>query len=36
VGAEPVGSTPQQFTERMLADTAKWARVIKAANVRLQ
>jgi len=36
VGAEAVGSTPQQFTARVLADTAKWARVIKAANVQLQ
>ena len=36
VGAEAVGSTPQQFTERILADTAKWAKVIKAANVKLQ
>ncbi len=36
VGAEAVGSTPQQFTDRILADTAKWARVIKAANVKLQ
>ncbi len=36
VGAEAVGSTPQQFTDRILADTAKWAKVIKAANVKLQ
>ncbi len=36
VGAEPVGSTSEQFTERILADTAKWIRVIKAANVKLQ
>ncbi|MGQ0510616.1 MAG: Bug family tripartite tricarboxylate transporter substrate binding protein [Betaproteobacteria bacterium] len=36
VGAEAVGSTPQQFTARILADTAKWAKVIKAANVKLQ
>jgi tripartite-type tricarboxylate transporter receptor subunit TctC len=36
VGAEPVGSTQQQFTDRILSDTAKWARVIKAANVKMQ
>lgn len=36
VGAEAVGSTPQQFTDRILADTAKWAKLIKAANVKLQ
>ncbi len=36
VGAEAVGSTPQQFTDRILADTAKWAKLIKTANVKLQ
>jgi tripartite-type tricarboxylate transporter receptor subunit TctC len=36
VGAEPVGSTAGEFTQRILADTAKWARVIKAANVKVQ
>lgn len=36
VGAEPVGSTPEQFVERIKSDTAKWAEVIKAANVKVQ
>jgi len=36
VGAEPVGSTPEQFLERVRADTARWAQIIKAANVRVQ
>jgi len=36
VGAEPVGSTPEQFVERIRSDTAKWAEVIKAANVKVQ
>jgi tripartite-type tricarboxylate transporter receptor subunit TctC len=36
VGAEPVGSTAGEFTQRILADSAKWARVIKAANVKVQ
>lgn len=36
VGAEPVGSTPEQFVERVLSDTARWAEVIKAANVKVQ
>ena len=36
VGAEPVGSTPEQFLERIRADTARWAEIIKAANVKVQ
>jgi len=28
-GAEPVGNTPEEFQQRVRADTAKWARVIK-------
>jgi tripartite-type tricarboxylate transporter receptor subunit TctC len=36
VGAEPVGSTSEQFVERIKSDTAKWAEVIKAANVKVQ
>ena len=35
-GAEPVGSTPEQFAERMRADTARWAEVIKAAHVKVE
>lgn len=33
-GAEPVGNTPEEFGAFMKAETAKWARVIKAANIR--
>jgi tripartite-type tricarboxylate transporter receptor subunit TctC len=36
VGAEPVSSTPEQFLERIRADTARWAEIIKAANVKVQ
>jgi tripartite-type tricarboxylate transporter receptor subunit TctC len=36
VGAEPVGSTPQQFVERIRSDAARWAEVIRAANVKVQ
>ena len=35
-GAEPVGSTPEQFAERVRADTARWAEVIKAAKVKVE
>jgi len=31
-GAEPVGNTPEEFQQRVRADTAKWARVIKGMN----
>lgn len=32
-GAEPVGSTPAKFVDHMKAETAKWAKLIKAANI---
>jgi tripartite-type tricarboxylate transporter receptor subunit TctC len=36
VGAEPVGSTSEQFVERIKSDMVRWAEVIKAANVKVQ
>jgi tripartite-type tricarboxylate transporter receptor subunit TctC len=36
VGAEPVGGTQEQFTARILADTVKWAQVIKTAKVKIE
>jgi len=36
VGAEPVGSTPEQFVERIRSDSVKWAEVIRAGNVKVQ
>ncbi len=36
VGAEPVGGTSEQFTARILSDTARWAQVIKAARVKIE
>jgi len=33
---EPVGNTPQEFGAFMKREHAKWAKVIKAANVRIQ
>jgi tripartite-type tricarboxylate transporter receptor subunit TctC len=33
LGAEPVGSTPDQFTAFMKAETEKWLRVSKAAGI---
>ena len=36
LGAEPVGGTPQQFSALIKSEIAKWAKVIKEANVELQ
>ena len=36
LGIEPVGNTPAQFGEEMKADLARWAEVVKAANVRVE
>lgn len=35
-GLDPTSATPQQFAAIIKADTAKFARVIKAANIRLE
>jgi tripartite-type tricarboxylate transporter receptor subunit TctC len=35
LGAEPVGSTPEQFAALIREDIARWARVVKASGVRL-
>ena len=36
LGAEPVGSTPEQFGEFMRTEIAKWSRVVRDARVPLQ
>ena len=36
LGIEPVGNTPAEFTEQVRADLARWAGVVKAANVRVE
>jgi tripartite-type tricarboxylate transporter receptor subunit TctC len=35
LGAEPIGSTPEEMAHTVAGETAKWARVIKDANVRI-
>jgi tripartite-type tricarboxylate transporter receptor subunit TctC len=35
-GAEPVGSTPEQFAAFIRAEMAKWGKVIKAAGLKVQ
>ena len=34
-GAEPVGNSPQEFSRLVREETASWAKVIKAANIRV-
>ena len=36
LGIEPVGNTPEQFGEQVRDDLARWAKVVKAANVKLE
>jgi tripartite-type tricarboxylate transporter receptor subunit TctC len=34
-GSEPVGSSPEEFRQFMLADLAKWAKVVKESGAKL-
>jgi tripartite-type tricarboxylate transporter receptor subunit TctC len=36
MGIEPVGNTPEQFAEQIRADLARWEKVVKAANIRVE
>lgn len=36
MGADVIGSTPQQFGAFIVSESAKWARVIKEANIRAE
>jgi len=35
-GADPVGSTPEQFAARVQAEIAKWGKVIRDAGIATQ
>ena len=35
-GAQPVGNTPEEFTEFLRAEIAKWAKVVKASGARVE
>jgi len=35
LGYEPVGSTPDEFVERIKSETDKWSKVVRAANIRI-
>ncbi len=34
-GSEPVGNSPEAFRQFMLADTAKWAKVVKESDAKM-
>jgi len=36
LGIEPVGNAPAEFGEQVRADLARWAEVVKAANVKVE
>jgi tripartite-type tricarboxylate transporter receptor subunit TctC len=36
LGIDPVGNTPEQFTEQIKADLVRWEKVVKAAGIRLE
>jgi tripartite-type tricarboxylate transporter receptor subunit TctC len=36
LGFEAIASTPDEFAARIQADIAKWAKVIRAANLRME
>ena len=36
VGIDPVGNTPEEFTQFLRDEIAKWGKVIKAANVKVE
>jgi tripartite-type tricarboxylate transporter receptor subunit TctC len=36
LGAEPIGSTPEQFSAHVKAEIEKWGKVIREAKVELQ
>ena len=35
-GLQPVGNTPAEFSAYLKAEMAKWAKVVKAANIKPQ
>jgi tripartite-type tricarboxylate transporter receptor subunit TctC len=36
LGIEPVGNAPEAFGAQVRADLARWGKVVRAANVRLE
>ena len=36
LGYEPLGSTPEEYGALIRSEIARWAKVVKAANIRLE
>jgi len=36
LGIEPAGNTPVQFAEQIRADLARWEKVVRQANIRIE
>ena len=36
LGFEPVASTPEEFAQHVKIEFAKWAKVIKASNIKVE
>ena len=36
MGIDPVGNTPEQFTEQIKGDLARWEKVVRAAGIRVE
>jgi tripartite-type tricarboxylate transporter receptor subunit TctC len=36
LGIEPVGNTPEEFAAQIRADLARWAKVVRQANIRIE
>jgi tripartite-type tricarboxylate transporter receptor subunit TctC len=36
LGADTIGSTPQEFATFLRAEMTKWAEVVKAANIKIE
>jgi tripartite-type tricarboxylate transporter receptor subunit TctC len=36
LGIEPVGNTPEQYTQQIRTDLARWEKVVKQANIRIE
>ena len=36
IGMDPVAATPEEFVSFLRAEIAKWSRVVKEANIRIE
>jgi tripartite-type tricarboxylate transporter receptor subunit TctC len=36
LGIEPVGNGPEEFTQQIRADLARWEKVVRQANIRVE